>query len=100
ALGRVERTEDVGQVVRRDAAAVVGNFDDCVFALQFNRNRDLSVGVDGLQRVKQKVQQHLMDLIAVMLDFRQGRIFAQRDLDGFGQSLLAAQHYSVFYRGI
>ena len=46
-----------------------------------------------------RFKQHLVNLIAVVLDLRQGWIFVQSDLDRFRQRLLAAQHDGVFHRG-
>src|ERR1700722_6809431 len=38
----------------------------------------------------------MVDLIAVMLDFRQIRCLLQFDFDWSGEHLLASQHYGVF----
>ena len=54
--------------------------------------------IDRLQGIQQQIQQHLVDLIAVVLDFGQGRILLQCDLDGFRQRLLACQHDRMLHR--
>ena len=100
ALRCEERAEDVRQIFSGYAAAVIHDFDDCKSFAALYRDRNLPVAVDRLDRVQQKVQQHLMDLIAVVLNFGEGRIFVQGDLDSFREPLLAAQYYRVFYGGI
>ncbi len=83
ALRGEERTEDVGQILSGYAAAIVDDFDDCESFATLYRNRNFPVAVDRLDCIQQKVQQHLMDLIAVVFDFRERRIFVQSDLGSF-----------------
>ena len=56
--------------------------------------------VHGLNGIEQQVQKNLVNLIAVVFDFRQIGRFLQLDLDGLGHHLLAGQHDRVFDRGI
>src|ERR1035441_7913925 len=56
ALGGVEGTENVGEVIRVDTASVISNFDDGCRTLGSQRDGDLSVRVDCLQRVQHQVQ--------------------------------------------
>src|SRR5215471_10033815 len=51
AFGGEERTEDVRQVIGRDASAVVSNLDHRGVASPFQRDRDASGLVDCLQSV-------------------------------------------------
>ena len=87
-------------MIGRDAASVVGYFNDRRRALALHGHRDCSIVIDRLQSVKQEIQQHLVDLIAVMLHFWERRFLVQRDLDRLSQRLLATQHDSMFDRGI
>jgi hypothetical protein len=80
-FGGIEGAEDVGQMVGRDAATVVGYLDNRGRSKGLHGDGDFSVRVDRLQCIQQQVEHHLMNLIAVVLDFRKGRIFTQRDLD-------------------
>ncbi len=43
--------------------------------------RTVPVSVNGLHRIQQQIQHHLVDLIAVVFDFGQSWILLQFDLD-------------------
>ena len=51
----------------RDAVAVIRDFDYRVVSPLLDGDCDLSVLIDGLQGIEQKIQQHLVNLIAVVL---------------------------------
>lgn len=53
----------------------------------------LSIACKAFQ---QKIEQHLVDLITVVLDVAQRRIFVQAYLDSFGERLLTSEHDRVF----
>src|SRR5665811_480827 len=53
ALGGVEGTENVGEVIRVDTASVISHFDDGCRTLGSQRDGDLSVRVDRLQSIQQ-----------------------------------------------
>src|SRR5437773_9948492 len=80
-LGREEGVEDVGQVLRRDAAAVVGHLDENLPADGPARDADASAlrpsrGLDGLQRVDEQVEQDLRHLARRAAQLRHARAVA------------------------
>src|SRR3954471_12599955 len=87
-------------MISRNSMSVVGYFDHRRSATRFHPDRDLSVLFDGLECVEQEVQDYLMNLIAIVLDFGQRRISVQGDLDCLGKALLPTQHDGVLHSNI
>ena len=73
-------------MIGRDAAAVVGDLDDRMLPWGLTLTVIFPVGSPveesvACSGIQQQVEQHLVDLIAVVLDFGQGWVFVQFDLD-------------------
>src|SRR5215471_7651043 len=66
ALGGVERTEDIRQILGLNAVACVGDGYNRGLALLKRSDPYQSWTIDRLHRVQKQVEQHLMDLIGVM----------------------------------
>ena len=81
ALGGVERPENVGQVLRRDAAAGVADNHAGTTLSRANLNTHCARLLHGLNCVQEQIQKHLVNLIAVVLDFGQIGRLLQFDLD-------------------
>src|SRR5580698_8797132 len=80
-LGGVERTENVGQVLRRDAPASIADHNAGIAIPRTDFNVHSARLLHGLHRVEEQIQEDLVYLIAVMLDFRQIGCLLQFDLD-------------------
>ena len=81
AFSGVERAENVGQDLSRDAATGVGDDDGCAIFLRTYFDGNGARSLDGLFCIQEQIEKHLMNLIAVMLDFGQVGRLLQFDLD-------------------
>src|SRR5580704_966285 len=80
-LGGVERPEDVGQVLRSDAAPGVADDHAGKTIMLANLNIHCARLLYSLDGVQEKIQKHLVNLIAVVLDFGEIGRLLQLDLD-------------------
>jgi len=99
-LGRVEGSEDVVQKSGRDTTARVDNGNRGDVLQKRNLNPYLARTVNRLNRVQQQIQEELVDLIDIVFDVGQVRVFVEVDLDWFGEHLQAGQRYGMFNRCI
>ena len=83
ALGREERPKDVGKMLRRDTTPAVADNHSGAIAARPDLDVNGPRAFDSLNSVQKQVQKHLMNLIAVVLNFRQVGRLLQFDLDGF-----------------
>src|SRR2546421_9232659 len=81
ALCGVKGPEDIGKMLRCNTPAIVGYFYDREPTLHAAADCDLPWTIHGLQGVKQKIEQKLMDLIAIVFDRRQKRIRLKENFD-------------------
>src|SRR5262249_31323874 len=95
-FGGKEGTEDVGQVLRRDAASGVGHDDFGLVAAGNDVDADGAGTLERLNCVQQQVEKPLVDLIAVVVDVGEIVRLVQLNVDGLGDDLLAGEHDSVF----
>jgi len=68
-LGGEERPEDIGQVPRRDTATGVADNHRGAIASRTDIDTDGALSVHGLHCIEEQIQKHLVNLIAVVLDF-------------------------------
>src|SRR5579863_4209356 len=71
ALGGVERTENVGQVLRRNAPTSIAHHNAGTAIPRTDFNVHCTRLLHGLHCVEEQIQEDLVDLIAVMFNFRQ-----------------------------
>ena len=81
ALGGVERTKNVGQVLRRNASTSIADHNAGVAIPRTDFNVHRARLLHGLHRVEEQIQKNLVYLIAVMFNFRQIGCLLQFDLD-------------------
>ena len=72
-LGSEKRAEDIGQVSRRDAATCVTDIHGGEIASRTDVDMHRARAFRGLHGIEQQVQKHLVNLIAIVFDFRQDR---------------------------
>ncbi len=94
-LGRIKRSKNIRQMFRRNPAPGIGHADRGVPIQLGEFHPNFSRRLNGLHCIQQEVQQHLVNLIAVVLHWGQRRIFLQFNLDGLRNHLLASQHDRV-----
>ena len=81
ALGGVERPENVRQILRGDATAGVSDSHTGVALSGADLDTDCARSFHGLHCVEEQIQKHLVDLIAIVLDFWQIGRLPEFDLD-------------------
>src|SRR5579863_9755715 len=92
----VERAEDLRLLLFCHSAAGVTYRDDGAVFVRADFNGYGPEAVDRLDRVEQKIQNHLVNLVAVVFDFAETGILFELDLDGLGEDLLTRQHHGMF----
>src|SRR5579871_2156163 len=83
-FGGVEGAENMRQMLRGNSAASVADSDSGHAVVPLHSYSDLSAVVDGLDGVEQQVEQHLIDLIAVVLHLERQGIVTKLDVDRLG----------------
>ena len=81
ALSGIERPENVWQVLSRDATTSVPDNHGGETISGADLDTHGTCSLQGLDCVQKQIQKYLVDLIAVVLDFRQIGRFLQFDLD-------------------
>src|SRR5712692_11219958 len=67
ALGSVERPENIGQMLGSDTAAGVADRDGGIAVLGRECHAHCAGALHCLDRIQEKVQKHLVDLVAIVL---------------------------------